>query len=404
MNETDDIKKVNRKKSRKKNRLVSLTFKNLKTMFRDKGNMAWIILYPLFFILIFGVAFGGAGTAQKYDIIIINHDIDGIINPESPANFNYTNASLTLFSILTSENLSDTIVIKGYNNYTNDEAFEELRYERIHAVIIIDVNFSEALYNVTGFEDYIPKINVTTIADEVVRNVVTSIISQIVNQISVGFYGAEQAEINSEIVIDSVELAVMDLMVPGFIMAGVLVCVSQLATHFAEEKEKKTMERLSTTPVPRRDIILSGLIAQLTVAAFQITLMIFLATQVFGSFVHPDANWFLIFLIPILFTFSSLGLGMILASVVKSENSAGGFAWLLILPMQFLGGIFTYGVEIPGAQFIPTTYAVHAMRVVMLNGVGTWDAIGGDIIFITAFGIITTLIGVILFQRKSAIR
>ncbi|MHA2278119.1 MAG: ABC transporter permease [Candidatus Kariarchaeaceae archaeon] len=401
MNETGE---ESRKPTRKKNRLVSLTVKNLKTMFRDKGNMAWIILYPLFFILIFGVAFGGAGAAAKYDIIIINHDVDGIVDPEHPSNFNFTNASLTLFSALGTENLSDTIVIKGYNNYTETAALEEVRYERIHAVIIIHVNFSEALYNATGYEDHIPIIDITTIADAVVSNVVTSIISQIVNQISVGFYGAEQAVINSELIIDSIQLGVMDLMVPGFIMAGVLVCVSQLATHFAEEKEKKTMERLSTTPVPKRDIILSGLISQLTVAAFQITLMIFLATQVFGSFVHPDANWFLIFLLPILFTFSSLGLGMILASVVKSENSASGFAWLVILPMQFLGGIFTYGVEIPGAQFIPTTYAVHAMRVVMINGAGTWDAIGGDIIFILAFGIITTIIGILLFQRKSAIR
>ena len=94
---------------------------------------------------------------------------------------------------------------------------------------------------------------------------------------------------------------------------------------------------------------------------------------------------------------------MILASIVKTENSAGGFAWLIILPLQFLGGIFTYGVEIPGGEFIPTTYAVHAMRIVMLNGVSSWDALGGDIIFLVAFGVITTIIGVMLFQRKSAI-
>ena len=131
--------------------------------------------------------------------------------------------------------------------------------------------------------------------------------------------------------------------------------------------------------------------------------MIFIATQLLGSFVHPDANWLLIFLIPTLFIFSSLGLGMILAALVKNENSAGSFSWLIILPLQFLGGIFTYGLEIPGGEFIPTSYAVHAMRIVMLNGVSSWDALGGDIIFLLAFGLITTIIGILLFQRKSAI-
>ncbi|MHA1193830.1 MAG: ABC transporter permease [Promethearchaeota archaeon] len=401
MKKKEHDKKIKNKK--RKNTLVPLISKNIKTMFRDRGNMLWIILYPLFFIAVFGLVFGGSGVSQKYDLIVINQDIDGIVDPENPANFYYTNASLTLYNVLSSENLSDTITIRGYNTYTYEEAFEEVRFERIHAIILIDANFSEALYNATGYELHTPEISIISIADEIVRSVITSIISQIVNQISVGYYGARQAEISSEIVINSVELGVMDLMVPGFIIAGVLVCVSQLATHFAEEKENKTMIRLSTTPVPRRNIVLSGLISQLTVATFQIIIMIFLATQVFGSYVHPDANWFLIFLIPILFSFSSLGIGMILASLVKTEKSAGGFAWFIILPLQFLGGVFTYGAEIPGGQFIPTTYAIHAMRVIMLNGVSSWNAIGMDIIFITTFGIISTIIGVILFQRKSAI-
>ena len=394
----NDKRKV---RKRGKTRIGPLTSKNLKTMFRDKGNMAWIILYPLFFILMFGVIFGGGGGPQKYDIIIFNNDVIGAADPEAYGD--NTTASLALYDTLKSDNLSKTITITGYNNISLETAFEELRYERIHAVIIIDVNFTEALFNQSGYHHINAIIDITTIADEIVKNVITSIVSEIVNQIAIGYYNATQAVINSELAIDSVELGVMDLMVPGFIIAGVLVCVSQLAAHFAEEKEKGTLQRLSTTPVPRRDIILSGLMSQLVVGIFQITLMIFIATQLLGSFVHPDANWLLIFLIPTLFIFSSLGLGMILASFVKTASSAEGFAWLIILPLQFMGGVFTFGLEIPGGEFIPTTHAAHAMRIVMLNGVTSWDALGGDIIFLLAFGLITTLLGVILFQRKSAI-
>ena len=144
------------------------------------------------------------------------------------------------------------------------------------------------------------------------------------------------------------------------------------------------------------------MISELVVAAFQTVLMLILATQVFGAYVNPDANLLLLFLIPMLFAFTCVGIGMILASLVKSEGGTG-FVWLIILPLQFLGNIFSYGVDVPLSEYNPTTYAVHAMRMIMTSGIATWDAIGLDILFLTFSGIIFTLVGILLFQRKTAV-
>ena len=245
-------------------------------------------------------------------------------------------------------------------------------------------------------------MKITTIPDQIIESVIGSIIKQIVDEIIARYNNITLADINTDQATNSVKLEVIDYMAPGFIIAGVLVCISQLASHFAEEKDKGTMKRLTTTPVSRRDIILSGMFSQLVVAAFQIIVMLVISTQVFGVFIHPNTNLILLFLIPMLFCFTCLGIGLILASFIKSSSSIG-LVWLIILPLQFLGGVFFYGVDVPLGEYIPTTYANHAMRLAMTSGLTSWEAIGLDIMVLLGTGIVFTIIGVLLFQRKTAV-
>ncbi len=378
-------KKVRRNIKSKKNapRLWNLTVKNLKTMFRDKAQLAWIFGYPLLFIVIFAIAFGGATDYPMYDVVVFNEDEGGYF-------------SELLVNIL-EDDLDETLnVNKDYDNY--NDALEDLKYEKFDAIIIIEKNFSLAILNNQSAE-----VEITAINDQVVEGVIASILNQIINDMTLKYNNLTLADVNSKKVVDSIELEAIDYLAPGFIIAGTLVIVSQLATHFAEEKEKKTLERLATTPVARRDIILSGMFSQLAVAAVQTIIMLLVATQIFGAYIHPDSNLLLLFLIPMLFAFTCLGLGLILASFLKSASGATGLIWLIILPLQFLGGIFSYGVDVPLSEFIPTTYAVHAMRLVMTSGITAWEAIGMDLIVLTCTGIAFTIVGILLFQRKTAI-
>ena len=191
-------------------------------------------------------------------------------------------------------------------------------------------------------------------------------------------------------------------MAPGMIVGSVLVVISQFSSHFAEEKEKGTLKRLSTTPVAKRDILLSGMLSQMVIAFIQICLTIVISAWVFDAYIHPEANLFLLILIPMLFVFTALGFGLILASFVKTYGSASALSWAIILPLQFLGGIY-FSIDNPVSDFIPITYAVHAMRVVQISGQCTWEAIGIDIMVLLGFGILSTIIGLILFYRKTSI-
>ncbi|MFX1433168.1 MAG: hypothetical protein ACFFB1_05280, partial [Promethearchaeota archaeon] len=84
---------------------------------------------------------------------------------------------------------------------------------------------------------------------------------------------------------------------------------------------------------------------------------------------------------------------------VKTAGSAGGLAWFIILPLQFLGGLLTA----PVLGFIPTSLAAEAMGAVMIYGSTAFDPVGLNLIWVTIWGIGLIILGILLFQRKTAI-
>jgi len=384
MSNMKEGKRSNRAKY--KGHLLSLTIKNIKTMFRDRTELAWIIGYPLILIFIFSLAFGFTGSRPKFDLIVFNRD------PNQPEDIDIY--SVMFMSIL-ENNLTDYVKL-NQSSYTESDAEKELKYERIDAIIFIPNNFSETIIN-----NETVKLTIKTVPDLVAEGVIGSITKQIVDFFIINSTGGTPSEIVVERFTNTVQITAFDMMAPGFIVAGVTVCISQLASHFAEEKETGTLKRLSTTPVSRQNILLSGLLSQLVVITFQVILLVILL-MLFGAYFAPGVNFFVLFLIPLLFSFTCLGLGLLLASFAKTQSSAGGLAWFIVLPLQFLGGVF-FEMDNPISDFIPSSYAVHAMRLVMVSGVTTWDAIGTDVLVLLGFGLVSTLLGIILFRRKTAI-
>lgn len=205
------------------------------------------------------------------------------------------------------------------------------------------------------------------------------------------------------VVINNLHLDAIDLVAPGVVISGTVVILGQIASHFNEEREKKTLLRLATTPVARRNIVFSGMLSQLTVAAVQ-TIFTLLLILLFGAYIYPDANWLLLFCIPMLLAFTSLGIGVIIASFLKSSRGIFGITFVIILFLIYLGNCLTYPpMDTPITDFIPTTYAVDAMRSIMTFGNATWGVIGKDIIVLACFGIAFPIVGILLFQRKTAI-
>ena len=409
----------------------TLVVKYIKVNFREKENLFWIFGYPILFMVLFLIAFNSGGARSTYNVVIINYDTLNLENPETDIGADASSILLDLFD--QNANFSESFNLqKTYSNgteITESGARQLVEEEKIDGLIIIPQNFSEIIIGSTWWyplvkqgiippntseefmslmlslneTDYIsgsPTLEILTIADAVTGQVISSVFNGIVNDIILGYNNITSLSIEQSIGPKGRDLTWFDMSAPGLVAVGVLVGISNLATMFAFEKSKGILQRLDTTPVPRTVLLLSGGIGQLVISSIQVTILL-VALPIFGVNTSPDANWFLAFIIAISLAFTCIGLGLILASFVKSASAAGGLAWITILPLQFLGGGF-FPLESNITKFVPTFYTIRAIRLVLIYG-APLSSVWQDILITLGFGFVFTCIGMIIFTKKRKI-
>jgi len=154
-------------------------------------------------------------------------------------------------------------------------------------------------------------------------------------------------------------------------------------------------------PISRVSIILGKTLAQTLRNLLQGGFIIILAILVFG--VHVRGNPLLIVGILILGTLSFLGIGIVATSIAKEQESAQFILGFLQFPMMFLSGVLFPTEQMPlplqyVAKALPLTYAVDALRKVMVLGVGVGDVVS-QLLILVIIGAATILLGVPLFDR-----
>jgi len=101
---------------------------------------------------------------------------------------------------------------------------------------------------------------------------------------------------------------------------------------------------------------------------------------------------------------SSIGVGMVVASLSKSENQAEPLCWLFSMPLATLSGVWFSIEMLPAylrnvAYAFPYAHAIDASRGVLLRGVGL-AAVGNDLLFLVGWAVVIFAIGILLFRRS----
>ncbi len=102
-------------------------------------------------------------------------------------------------------------------------------------------------------------------------------------------------------------------------------------------------------------------------------------------------------------TVSFLGFGIVATAVTKEQESAQLVLGLLQFPMMFLSGVLFPIEQMPSflqtvSKMLPLTYAVEALRKVMILGAGI-EAVITPLTILIFLGAITMILGVPLFER-----
>jgi ABC-type multidrug transport system permease subunit len=179
--------------------------------------------------------------------------------------------------------------------------------------------------------------------------------------------------------------------VPGLV-GIILQLVTLFLTSFAivRERESGSLEQLFVTPVGRLGLMLGKLTPYAVLGFLESTIVLCVMVYIFR--VPIAGSIVLLLALSGLFLVCSLGLGLLVSTLAKTQVSALLFAFMIMLPSVLLSGFMFPRSEMPPEIFvvtfaIPVTYYIEILRGIVLRGADAWDllpAIAGLSICLTA--------------------
>jgi ABC-2 type transport system permease protein len=193
-----------------------------------------------------------------------------------------------------------------------------------------------------------------------------------------------------------------DFIAPGIMAMTVMMSVmTGLPAAISQEKEVGTLDGMMVAPINRLSIIIGKTLAQTARGLLQGVLILILASVLFG--VSIQGSILLVFGLLLLGVFSFVGLGVVLTSFAKDQETAMMVMMTLMFPMMFLSGVFFPVQQMPWymqdiSKALPLTYAAEALRKVMVLGAGI-PQISTELIVLIVFGVVMIAIAVPVFKR-----
>ena len=163
----------------------------------------------------------------------------------------------------------------------------------------------------------------------------------------------------------------IDYVLPGVI--GIilqLITVTLMASTIARERESGTLFQLMVTALHRGEIVIGKVLPYFAISIGLIILIVLLAGWHFGVAFHQPMA---LALLCALFLLCSLGLGLIISAISRTQTQAIQFSVFFLLPVFILSGAFAPLEQLPKAiqyvaELFPLTHFCRGFRLVNLYG------------------------------------
>jgi len=364
------------------NRFLGFLRKEFIHIFRDVRTMMILFLIPIFQILIFGYVIKNEVKDAKIGVIDMSHD----------------NVTEEIVARLDAAN--DFEVVKEYRNY--EEAEAGFRANEIKAVIVFNTEFANNLGKYRTADVQI----LLDASDPNLANLINSYTTVILNN-----YAAELNNAGGKPIISTEprmwfneNLQSAYMFVPGT-MALILMLITALMSSISivREKETGTMEILLVSPMKPIQIILGKLSPYAALSVVNVFSILLIGNFVFGVPVH--GSWVLLLLVSFLFILLALSLGLLISTVVKTQQAAMFISiFALMLPTMLLSG-FIFPIEnMPlilqyVSYIVPAKYFLIIIKGIMLKGVGI-DYFLKEVLILLGMTIGLIVLSVLKFKNR----
>lgn len=383
--------------------MFTIAKKDLLEFMRDRARLVTFFIMPIFMMIMVGFIFPSQSSIKNINIGVANQD-------------GQTGEQLI-------QVISDLEVTKGSKafkiNHYNDleEIKTAIRDQKINGGIFIPSEMGTDLAagkqaEVTIVQDQSnPQISAITTAtlQKVVEGFGQGISASKIGTI-LAKTGANPNSVKAILAPLTVTLAGLfpgdtnyfEFVAPGIIAMVVLTAVlTGLAASVSREKETGTLDGILIAPISRLSIIMGKAVAQAVRGLVQGIIVLLLAIVFFH--VTINGSILLVLFLLLLGIFSFVGLGILVSASAAEQETATQLLFMFQFPMLFLSGVFFPIQQMPVAmqwisKFIPLTYAIEALRKVMILGGGI-PAVQNDIIIMAVFGATTLTIAVPVFKK-----
>ncbi|MCG7346191.1 ABC transporter permease [Sporosarcina sp. ACRSL] len=373
-------------------KILSICLFEIKRTFKKKSSIVVMLGMPLLFTFLFGTVFGSDADVS-FRIALVDEE------------------QSTLSKYIAQQLMKDEMII--YELVSADVAEEQLSGNEVQGTMTIEKGITEKLRDNEPVIHFQPTAGLATapLVEQQVNQAIQGVdIYVAAAQVGSSYLDESWESVFGRLIENEVKIQVwteqktgistgnpmmgVSYSSAGFSIMFVMIMMLSMTGTLIEARQVGIWSRLFTTPVTRFQVLLGYFLSFFIVGWIQFFLLILLSSTLFGVYWGPPGALLLLITSLLLCV---VGLGMAIASFVKTVEQQNAIGTLVIISTCMLGGVYWPISMVPDvmqkiANFVPQTWAMEGFTTLITEG-GTAGDIMMPLFVLLGFAVVFLSIG-----------
>ncbi len=194
-------------------------------------------------------------------------------------------------------------------------------------------------------------------------------------------------------------------MVPAIL--GIIVTMTMVmmtSMGIVRERERGTLEQLMVTPMRPYELMIGKIVPYIALGYVQITFALLVGVLLFR--VPINGSILELYLLTLFFITASLGMGIFISNIAKTQMQASQMSFMVMLPSIMLSGYMFPREAMPQliqyiSNLIPLTFYLTIIRGIVLKGIG-FQYLIPQVMALIVFSVVMMTLAILKFKKKIA--
>jgi ABC-2 type transport system permease protein len=195
----------------------------------------------------------------------------------------------------------------------------------------------------------------------------------------------------------------IDFLIPGLLGMNLMgTGIWSLAFSITAARQRHLLKRLIATPMHHGQYLLAQILGRLIFLVPEVIVLVGVGWLAFGVVVH--GSLLLLLASCLLGAMAFCGVGLLIASRVRTIEGASGWANMVMMPMWLLSGVFFSSERFPDRlqpiiRALPLTALIDALRGIINDGLSL-AGVGVQLAIVAAWGLACFLVALRVFRWR----